>query len=134
MPDNLPKPTELGFADFVSQLITETLHAIVTSSIQQEKQIKELEDSMALDIDEFAERFITEEMVRDDILRIFPSTKEGISSVDHGSDYAPKNGNGEENPSIYSLIGYSMSAGDFETLVYQLSKGNLIACLFFCKK
>jgi len=107
----LLKPVELGFAEFVSQLISETLQAIVTSMIQQEKKIREIEELMALDTDIFTERVINDEMVKNEILQIFPSKEEGKSSVDEGSPYVPENKEEgvKENPPIFSLINYKMS-------------------------
>jgi len=112
----LLKPVELGFAEFVSQLISETLQAIVTSMIQQEKKIREVENLMTLDTDIFTERVINDEIVRNEILQIFPSKEEGKSSVDEGSPYVPENKEEgvKENPPIFSLINYKMSEGDFK--------------------
>lgn len=112
----LLKPVELGFVEFVSQLISETLQAVVTSMIQQEKKIREIEEFMALDTDTFTERVINDEMVKNEILQIFPSKEEGKSSVDEKSQYVPENKEDgvKENPPIYSLIFYKMSEKDFE--------------------
>ncbi|PKP58668.1 MAG: hypothetical protein CVT88_06915 [Candidatus Altiarchaeales archaeon HGW-Altiarchaeales-1] len=112
MVENLLKPTELGFAEFVSQLISETLQAVITSMIQQEKEIRELEEGASLNIDGFAERFITDDVVRNEILRLFPSDEKGKSSVDPNAPYTPPDKN-TENPPIYSIIGYRMSKNDF---------------------
>jgi hypothetical protein len=114
MPTAITKPTEVGFAEFTAQLISETFQAVVRSMVQQEKEIREMERLTALGIEDFARLSITEDILRDEIIRIFPS-KEGEdteSSIEPGSIYVPQANGQAEDPPIFLLTGYQVTKDD----------------------
>jgi len=113
MAASIAKSTELGFAEFASTLISETLNAVVTSILTQEKQAAELEQQTLLSPQEYAKENLTDEIIRAEILRLFPSSsgKEDKSSVDVGEFYVVSKETGE-SPAIQQKIGYTITKTD----------------------
>jgi hypothetical protein len=111
MATSIPKVTELGFAEFASTLISETLNAVVTSILTQEKQAAQLEQQAQLSAEEYAKENLTDEIVRAEVIRLFPhATKKEKSAVDAGEPYtASKEG---EDPAILKKVGYEMLKTD----------------------
>jgi hypothetical protein len=112
MAASIAKATELGFAEFASTLISETLNAVVTSILTQEKQAAELEQQTMLSPEEYAKENLTDEIIRAEILRLFPSStgKEDKSSVDVGEQYSLTKEN--ESPAINQKVGYKIVKTD----------------------
>jgi hypothetical protein len=113
MATSIAKETELGFAEFASTLISETLSAVVTSILTQEKQAAELEQQAQLSPEEYAKENLTEELVRAELLRLFTSStgKEDKSSVDVGELYTINKETGE-SPAISQKTGYKITKTD----------------------
>lgn len=91
MATSLAKATELGFAEFASTLISETLNAVVTSILTQKKQAAQLEQQALLTPEEYAAENLTDDIVKAEVIRLFPSS--GVvdkSGVDAGELYASK--------------------------------------------
>jgi hypothetical protein len=107
------KSVEIGFAEFASTLISETLTAVVTSMLTQEKQAAQLEQQAQLSAEEYAKENLTDDIVRAEILRLFPSSSGNAdkSTVDAGEPYANNKEKGE-SPPILSKIGYRLAKGD----------------------
>jgi hypothetical protein len=110
---SIAKSTELGFAEFASTLISETLNAVVTSILTQEKQAAQLEQQTLLSPEEYAKENITDEIIRAEILRLFPSStgKEDKSSVDVGEPYTLSKETGE-SPAVNQKVGYKITKTD----------------------
>ncbi|MGD6934629.1 MAG: hypothetical protein ACQCN5_10525 [Candidatus Bathyarchaeia archaeon] len=113
MATSIAKATELGFAEFASTLISETLNAVVTSILTQEKQAAELEKQTLLSPEEYAKENLTDEIVRAEIMRLFPSStgKEEKSAVDVGEPYTVSKETGE-SPAINEKTGYKIAKTD----------------------
>jgi hypothetical protein len=113
MATSTAKATEIGFAEFASTLISETLNAVVTSILTQEKQAAELEQQALLSADEYAKENLTDELVRAEILKLFPSStgQADKSSVDQGEPYISGKET-VESPPISKKIGYKIAKGD----------------------
>lgn len=107
--------SELGFSEFVSLLVTDTLDAVISSLLEQEKRIAQIQQTILITPAEFGRRYISDEVVRAEILQIFPS-EEGNdkSTVDNGSVYFPARGEKKEAPAVFELTGYSMAEGDYQ--------------------
>ncbi len=112
MATSLAKATELGFAEFASTLISETLNAIVISILTQEKQTAQLEQQALLSPEEYAKENLADDIVRAEVIRLFP-TQAGAdkSAVDAGEPYM-NNRENAESPAIYMKTGYKMTKGD----------------------
>jgi hypothetical protein len=114
MPTAITKPTEVGFAEFTAQLISETFQAVIRSLVQQEKEIRDTERIAALELEDFARLSVAEDTLRAEIIRLFPS-KEGEdteSSIDPGSIYLPRANGQAEDPPIFILTGYRITKDD----------------------
>ncbi len=113
MATNLAKATELGFAEFASTLISETLNAVVTSILTQEKQVAQLAQQANQTPEEYAKDNLTGDIIRAEILRLFPSNTGDAdkSAVDAGEPYISGKET-EESPAVYKKIGYRMTKGD----------------------
>lgn len=113
MATSLAKATELGFAEFASTLISETLNAIVTSMLTQEKQVAQLEQEALLTPEEYAKENLTDDNVRGEVIRLFPNSAGAAdkSSVDAGESYTSGK-EVEESPPVLSKIGYKIKKGD----------------------
>jgi hypothetical protein len=127
MATGIVKAVELDFAEFASTLIFETLNAVISSILTQEKQVIELEQQAMLSPEGYARENLTDELVRVEIMRLFPSTngERNKSSVDIGELYIPAS-NVDESPSIYKKIGYKMSPKDYNMInhINTNEKGN----------
>jgi hypothetical protein len=111
MATSIAKATELGFAEFASTLISETLNAVVTSILTQEKQAAQLEQQALLSPEEYAKENLSDEIVRAEVLRLFPITgKAGKSAVDVGELYTV--GKETEEPAIFQKVDYKMLKTD----------------------
>jgi hypothetical protein len=114
MATSLAKATELGFAEFASSLISETLNAVVASLLTQEKQAAQLEQQALSTPEDYAKENLTDNIVRAEIIRLFPSSAvTDKSAVDTGQIYTNIKGVGE-SPAIYLKTGYQMTKADVE--------------------
>ncbi len=110
MATSLANQTELGFAEFASTLISETLNAIVSSMLSQEKQVAQLQQQAQLSPEEYAQENLADDLVRAEILRLFPSDTDDKSAIDAGQPYSiSKTG---ENPQVYNKTGYKIEKSD----------------------
>jgi hypothetical protein len=117
MATSIVKSVELDFAEFASTLISETLNAVITSMLTQEKQVAELEQQVLLSPEQYAKEYLPDELVRAEILRFFPSNsgREEQSSVDIGEPYTT-NGENDESPMINKKTGYTIIPQDLDTI------------------
>jgi hypothetical protein len=117
MATSIVKSVELDFAEFASTLISETLNAVITSMLTQEKQVAEIEQQSMLTPEQYARENLTDEIIRAEILRLFPSNseREDKSSVDIGEPYTV-NGENDELPLINKKIGYTVTQQDLDTI------------------
>ena len=65
--EDIPKPIEVGFAEFVAKLVSEVFDAVVTSQFDQEKRIAELSAAAGLPSEEFAKNFVTDEQTMEEL-------------------------------------------------------------------
>ncbi len=114
MASGIRKPTDVGFADFTAQLMTETFEAVVRSQLFQEREILAMERLAGMEVGEYAASFIDDTVLRDEILRLFPSAAEGASAIDPGSPYSPPSAGSPETPAVLALTGYKVGEGDVE--------------------
>ncbi len=104
----------MGFAEFAAKLISEVFDAIVTSQFDQEKRLAELATLAALPVEEFAERFVTDEQIDSELARLFPGEKpEQPTAIYVGAPYRPRRKDISEQPPIYALLGVSLEKGDY---------------------
>ncbi len=107
MADIITKPVELGFSEFVSKLISDTFEAVISSSISQEEDWSQLDELLALDIDVFTSMVVDNEMIENELIRLFPN-EEGGTAIVKDTNYTKANPEKQvtENPPIETLTGY----------------------------
>jgi hypothetical protein len=111
---------ELGFAEFVAKLISDTFSAILSSQVEQKDKIAELDRLMAMSETEFLNMCLADEQmlmqVEEQLRLLFPSEKEPGHTIFAGASYQPKTPRKEESPAIFEMIGLTLSKdeGDFK--------------------
>lgn len=100
-------PVELGFSEFVSKLISDTFEAIVSTTYTQEEDWAQLKELLSHDLDEFTILVVDDEMLENEIIRLFPDNTGGTSII-VGRDYhkAKPKENITEDPPIHYFTGY----------------------------
>jgi hypothetical protein len=78
-------PTDVGFAEFVSLLISETLESVLSAQISQEQQRQVLLDAATLGLDRFAASYVTEEDIDLLLIQLMPDD-EGSTTVVVGGE------------------------------------------------
>jgi hypothetical protein len=78
-------PTDVGFAEFVSLLISETLESVLSTQISQEQQRQVLLDAATLDLDRFAASYVTEDDIDLLLIQLMPDG-EGSTMVVVGGE------------------------------------------------
>ena len=99
MPNDIPTPIEMGFAEFTAKLISETFDAIIVSQAAQEEKAEEMLELVNLPLDAFAEHAVTDVEVEEALRRLFPATDaEHGHAVFVGSAYQPPREQAPESP------------------------------------
>lgn len=70
-------PIELGFAEFVSQLVAETHQAVNAAQAEQARRHDDLVKAARLPLEEFARRFVPEATVERELRCLFPPRRPG---------------------------------------------------------
>ncbi len=111
---NNPEPNELGFAEFVSKLISEMFDAITTAQFDQEKRLAELAAAAAFSVEEFGEHYITDEQIHTELIQLFPgdSTK-NPTLIYIGAFYQPQKNSIDESPPIEAVLGVMLEKNDY---------------------
>ena len=119
---NNPAPNELGFAEFVSKLISEMFDAIITALFDQEKRLAELAEASVFSVDEFGERYITDEQVFTELVQLFPGDSNKIPTLIYtGAPYLPPKNNVDESPPIETVTGVKLDKSDYGKKREQIS-------------
>lgn len=105
---------DLGLAEFVAKLISETMDAVTTSLVDQAHKRAALAENAALDLREFAARNVAEAEVDRELGGLFPSEEEGVAhTIVEGARYLPPGPEGTgERPPIRELLGLSLGRDD----------------------
>jgi len=104
---------EIGFAEFTALLLTETLDAVISAQLSQEERIQEMATAVSLEPAVYADRYISTELLRVEILRLFPGEGEK-SSVDQGAPYRQPEGIQAETPPLFEVCGYTVRKDDLQ--------------------
>lgn len=108
-------PNELGFAEFVAKLISEMFGAITSAQLDQEKSMVELSLAAEISLDEYAARYVTEDQIESELIRLFPSDSvEQPSTVYEGAKYTPAIRRRKEYPAIKLTIGVELEESDYD--------------------
>jgi len=111
---NNPEPVELGFAEFVSKLISEMFDAITSAQFDQETRLAELMEASSYPVEKFGERFITDEQVYAELVRLFPGNSDKLPTLIYiGAEYQPATKSDQESPPIETLTGVRLEKSDY---------------------
>ncbi|MBN2865983.1 MAG: hypothetical protein JXK16_08240 [Thiotrichales bacterium] len=104
---------ELGFAEFVAKLISDTFSAILSSQVEQKDKLAELDRLMTLSNTDFLAVCLEDGQmmvqVEDQLRQLFPSEKEPGHGIVVGAAYQPETNSKPESPAIYQAIGLQLS-------------------------
>lgn len=87
---SVPTPVDVGFAEFVSLLLSETLESVLAAQTGQEEQRRALIEAASLTVEEFADGFVTETDVELFLAELLPGEKGGTSAVVGGPAPSPE--------------------------------------------
>ncbi|HYL75838.1 MAG TPA: hypothetical protein VEU96_16630 [Bryobacteraceae bacterium] len=105
---------EIGLAEFVHKLISETLESVTSAQAAQERSIAELAVAAALPLSIFAAQ-IQEADVDGLLQRLFGNPPAGGSLLAVGARYWPAAAGNPENPPIKDVLGLELGTGDYDT-------------------
>lgn len=103
---------ELGFAEFVAKLISDTFNAILSSQADQKNKINELRALLAMDKEEFIDACMQDEALLDqldtELQILFAADNEVGHSVIAGAIYIPPKGSVVESPPYSAVLGITL--------------------------
>jgi len=108
------KPVDLGFAEFAAQLVSELHEALLFAQDEQETRRAKLADFAALPLDQFARRFVTNEQVDAELVRLFPAGRGTAHAIRSGAAYTPAAGKRAEAPAIQAKLGLRLAPRDLK--------------------
>lgn len=115
MTDELLTPIEMGFAEFVAKLISETFDAIIMTHVEQEQQLADITQMVSQPLDTFARQVILDEEIETELTLLFPTDdKERAHAVFVGAPYQPATEQLPENPPFRSLLGIELDEEDLQ--------------------
>ncbi|MDF7798310.1 hypothetical protein P4C99_02480 [Pontiellaceae bacterium B1224] len=101
------KLADLGLAEFVAGLISETFEAVSSSLEDQIRRHSDLEMAADLNISEFSEMYITSDQVEEAAFQLFGS-EENENPAQKGSAYLPPTNNQMELPAFFKALGVEL--------------------------
>jgi hypothetical protein len=107
MPEDISTPVELGFTEFVGKLITDTFEAVIGAQATQEEQWIQLQETLQLDLQAFAEQVVDDRALSQRQALLFPDPEEE-SAIYKGRKYLKGNSSRHqpEDPPVFALTGY----------------------------
>ena len=113
MSEELLTPIEMGFAEFVAKLISETFGAIVVSHTEQEQQLASITELVSQPLDTFAQQVIFDAEIETELTRLFPSEdKAHPHAAFVGAPYQRETRRTPENPPFRTILGVEFEEGD----------------------
>src|SRR6266436_1531025 len=106
------KPVDLGFAEFAAQVVAELHEGLLVAQNEQESRRAKLAELSSLPLEEFARRFITNEQVEAELIRLFPAGRRKAHRIRVGASYVTKTAKHAESPAIKSKLGIQLTPQD----------------------
>ena len=103
------KPVDLGFAEFAAQIVAELQEGLLVAQNEQESRRAKLAELSSLPLEEFARRFITDQQVEAELVRLFPAGRTKAHRIRVGASYAAKTAKHAESPPIQTKIGIQLT-------------------------
>ncbi|GFD87835.1 hypothetical protein KUL152_00610 [Tenacibaculum sp. KUL152] len=103
---------ELGFAEFVAKLISDTFGAVLASQIEQQDKITELTNLLSLSEDEFVAMCMQDDdlvfQLEENLKQRYPFDSDTAHAVYKGAPYQPPTQQKEEQPPFFNDLGISL--------------------------
>ena len=109
---NGPKPVDLGFAEFAAQVVAELHEGLLVAQNEQESRRAKLAELSSLPLEEFARRFVTNEQLEAELVRVFPAGRRKAHRISAGASYVAKTAKHAESPPIQSKLGIQLTPQD----------------------
>jgi hypothetical protein len=108
-------PIDLGFAEFAAQLVAELQEAVSSAQSEQEARRAGLAERAAMGISEFARRFVTDNEVDAELMRLFPRRSGKDTAIASGRPYRAAGARQTESPAVESKLRIKLGARDLRT-------------------
>src|SRR6266705_255254 len=105
------KPVDLGFAEFAAQVVAELHEGLLVAQNEQESRRAKLAELSSLPLEQFARRFITNEQLEAELVRLFPARAKA-HRIRAGASYVAKTAKHAESPPIQSKLGIQLTSQD----------------------
>jgi hypothetical protein len=106
------KPVDLGFAEFAAQVVAELHEGLLVAQNEQESRRAKLAELSSVPLEEFARRFITNEQLEAELVRLFPARRGKAHPIRAGASYLAKTSKHAESPPIQSKLGIQLTPQD----------------------
>jgi len=106
------KPVDLGFAEFAAQVVAELHEGLLVAQNEQESRRAKLAELSSLPLEEFARRFITNEQLEAELVRVFPAGRGKTHRIRTSASYVAKTSRHAESPPIQSKLGIQLAPQD----------------------
>lgn len=107
------KPVDLGFAEFAAQVVAELHEGLLVAQNEQESRRAKLAELSSLPLEEFARRFVTNEQLETELVRVFPAAgRRKAHRIRAGASYVAKTTRHAESPPIQSKLGIQLTSQD----------------------
>ncbi len=104
-------PSDLDFSDFMSKLIGEVFDSVISSQLDQQKRHRETSAALDWDDEAFAQAFIGENLVDEELANLFPRAQaDQPHAVLENGPYQPREAEGGEQPPFSRLLDLSLQA------------------------
>jgi hypothetical protein len=114
MPDDVPQPGELGFAEFVTTLIAETFASIVAAQTDQEQRHAELLAAAEADVETFARTSVDDPSVDAALAQLFPDPEHGHAArIDAPYRPGDPDAGTSEEPPFEERLGVTLDRDDY---------------------
>src|SRR6266550_6219734 len=106
------KQVDLGFAEFAAHVVAELHEGLLVAQNEQESRRAKLAELSSLPLEEFARRFITDEQVEAELVRLFPVRRGKAHRIRVGASYVAKAAKHAGSPPIQSKLGIQLTPQD----------------------
>lgn len=132
MSNNANTPIELGFAEFVAKLISDVFDATVSSQLEQQEKLLELQAMLSQSDDDFVDVLLSRadfiEQVDLLLQGYFPGKQsEELHAIYEGAPYQPAKGDAPEQPAVFEKLALKLTDGDFKPRNKSLTEQGVMA-------
>jgi len=92
--------------------VAELHEGLLVAQNEQESRRAKLAELSSLPLEEFARRFVTNEQLEAELVRVFPARKGKVHRISAGASYVAKTAKHAESPPIQSKLGIQLTPQD----------------------